>query len=116
MSSTVRPLEPELEQNPEALRIARLAPRPTKVAQTGLSVSFLSDLTGKHLATAGVLALSQLIERLALAGPIVEEVLQWMRKEGRVEVRARAGMEGELRFGLTERGRSEALDAQMRDG
>lgn len=116
MNTTVSPIKPELEQHPEALRIAKLAPRPTKIPHTGLSINFLADLTGKHLASSGVLALSQLIERLALAGPIVEQILQWMRKEGRVEVRARAGMEGELRFGLTERGHSEALDAKMRDG
>lgn len=116
MNNPVSAPEPELEQHPEAVRIAKLAPRPTNIAQTGLSMNFLADLTGKHLASSGVLALSQLIERLALAGPIVEQVLQWMRKEGRVEVRARVGMEGELRFGLTERGRTGALDAQMRDG
>ncbi len=100
----------------EASRIATLAPRPTTLAQTGLSITFLADLLGKHLANSGVLALSQLIDRLALAGPIVEQLLLWMRKDGRVEVRARTGMQGELRFGLTERGRSEALDAMMRGG
>jgi hypothetical protein len=102
--------------DPESSRITQLAPRPTTLAQTGLSITFLADLVGKHLATSGVLALSQLIDRLALAGPIVEQLLLWMRKDGRVEVRARAGMEGDLRFGLTERGRSEALDAMMRGG
>ena len=99
-----------------AQEVSRLAPRPTSLAQTGLSAVFVADLLGKHLASSGVLSLSQLIERLALAGPIVEQVLQWMRKEGRVEVRARAGMDADLRFGLTERGRAEALDAMMRGG
>jgi hypothetical protein len=100
----------------EASRVAKLAPRPTTLAQTGLSATFLADLLAKHLANSGVLALSQLIDRLALAGPIIEQLLLWMRKEGRVEVRARSGTAGELRFGLTERGRSDALDAMMRGG
>jgi hypothetical protein len=117
MNSALDPLDEAPAQGSlEASRIARLAPRPTTLAETGLSITFLADLVGKHLANSGVLALSQLIDRLALAGPIVEQLLLWMRKDGRVEVRARAGMEGELRFGLTERGRSEALDAMMRGG
>jgi len=67
----------------EVRRLARLAPRPTTLAATGLSLTFLSDLLGKHLASAGVLTTSQLIERLALAGPIIDQVLQFMRAEGR---------------------------------
>ncbi len=94
----------------------QLAPRPVTLAQTGLTITFLADLLSKHLASAGVLSFSQLIERLAIAGPIVDQVLQWMRKEGRVEVRARLGADTDLRFGLTGRGREEALDAQMRGG
>lgn len=109
-------ISPASASDIETLRLAKLAPRPASLGQTGLSVTFLADLVSKHLASAGVLALSQLIERLALAGPIVEQVLHALRKEGRVEVRARAGGDGELRFGLTERGRSEALDAMMRGG
>jgi hypothetical protein len=116
MASPLAPIDPQVGQNPEALRVASLAPRPTRLAQTGLSVNFLADLIGKHLANAGVVSLSELIERLALAGPIVDQVLQWMRKEGRVEIRARTGADGDLNYGLTERGRMAALDARMRDG
>ena len=89
----------------EARRLQRLAPRPTTLAATGLTLTFLADLLGKHLATAGVLTSSQLLERLALAGPVVDQVLQFMRAEGRVEVRSRAGQDAELRFGLTDLGR-----------
>jgi hypothetical protein len=117
MNPALNPVDPgPAPGDLEARRIAERAPRPTTLAQTGLSITFLADLLAKHLANSGVLAFSQLIERLALAGPIVEQLLLWMRKEGRVEVRARAGTEGELRFGLTERGRSDALDAMMRGG
>ncbi|MDH4256420.1 MAG: AAA family ATPase, partial [Gammaproteobacteria bacterium] len=101
---------------PELQRLARLSPRPTTLEQTGLSLTFLADLLGKHLANAGVLATSQLIERLALAGPIVDQVLQFMRAEGRVEVRSRLGLDAELRYGLTDRGRLEAADALNRGG
>lgn len=102
--------------SPELLRIAELAPRPTTLAQTGLSLTFLADLLGKHLATAGVLTTSQLIDRLALAGPIVDQILYFLRAEGRVEVRSRQGRDAELRYGLTEKGRLEAVDALNRGG
>jgi hypothetical protein len=100
----------------EARRLQGLAPRPTTMAATGLTLTFLADLLGKHLATAGVLTTSQLIERLALAGPVIDQVLQFMRTEGRVEVRSRAGQDAELRFGLTDHGRKEASDALARSG
>ena len=86
------------------------------LAATGLSLTFLADLLGKHLATAGVLTTSQLIERLALAGPVIDQVLQFMRAEGRIEVRSRVGQDAELRFGLTDHGRKEAADALSRSG
>ena len=100
----------------EVRRLARLAPKPSTLAATGLSLTFLADLLGKHLASSGVLTTSQLIERLALAGPVVDEVLQFMRAEGRVEVRSRTGQDAELRYGLTDLGRKEAADAMNRGG
>jgi hypothetical protein len=106
----LEPISPELE------RLAGLSPRPTTLERTGLSLTFLADLLGKHLASAGVLTTSQLIERLALAGPVVDRILQFMRTEGRVEVRSRQGLNAELRFGLTEKGRLEAIDAMSRGG
>lgn len=114
------PLEPDVAAGdgpaPELRRLTQLAPRPTTLPQTGLTLTFLADLLGKHLASAGVLSTSQLIERLALAGPVLEQVLQFMRAEGRVEVRSRLGLDAELRFGLTDRGRQEAADALNRGG
>ena len=104
------------EISPEIRRLARLAPRPTTVAQTGLSLTFLAELLGKHLLTAGVLTTSQLIERLGLTGPIVNQVMNFMRAEGRVEVRSRQGLDAELRYGLTDKGRDEANDAMSRSG
>ncbi len=106
---------PELV-SPDLLRLAALSPRPTTLAQTGLSLTFLAELLSKHLASAGVLTTSQLIDRLALAGPIIDQILQFMRAEGRVEVRSRLGLDAELRFGLTEKGRVEAADAINRGG
>ena len=104
------------EISPEILRLARLAPRPTTVAQTGLSLTFLADLLGKHFLTAGVLTTSQIIERIGLTGPIINQILNFMRAEGRVEVRSRQGLDAELRYGLTDKGRHESNDAMARGG
>jgi len=100
----------------------QLVPRPTKLAHTGLSEPFLADLISKHLLDGGVLRLSDLAERLKLAGPIIESVLNFMRKEARTEVRGTHGngsgnsATGNLRYALTERGRNSAQDAMYRSG
>ncbi|MDX1465304.1 MAG: AAA family ATPase [Halomonas sp.] len=91
------------------------APRPGRVAETGLSVLYLGDLLVKQLFEQGVLDLHQLSRGTALAGSVVEEVCRFLRDEGRVEVRGQ-GSGGVLRFGLTDRGRASALEALNRDG
>jgi predicted ATPase with chaperone activity len=93
----------------------RLAPQPRSVAETGLADNFIGDLICKHLHDAGVLDMAQLVERLALTGSVLEEVLGYQRKDGRIEVLGQAGGQG-LRYGLTDRGRSAAKDALARSG
>jgi len=95
--------------------VQRLAPQPKNIGETGLNENFLGDLLCKHLHDAGVLDLPRLVERLALTGAVVEEVLQFLRKQGRVEVLGQAGGLA-LRYGLTERGRVAARDAFERSG
>jgi len=98
------------------VRLAALAPRPQSLEATGLDDRFLADLIAKHLHTAGTLTLAQLSERLALSGPIVEKVVNFMRREARVEVRPRPEGRGTLPYALTDHGRSTALDAFARSG
>lgn len=95
--------------------VQRLAPQPRSVSETGLADNFLGDLVCKHLHDAGVLDLPRLVARLALTGAVLEEILAFLRKDGRVEVLGQAGGQG-LRYGLTERGRSAARDALARSG
>ena len=99
--------------------VQRLAPQPRTVRETGLAENFLGDLVCKHLHDAGVLDMSRLVERLALTGAVLEEILGFLRKDGRIEVLGQAsGQPGgqALRYGLTERGRSVARDALARSG
>ena len=99
-------------------QLEQLAPRPNTLAETGLTDSFLADLIAKHLLDGGVLTLADLAERVALAGPIVQKVLEFMRAEARIEVRgvAAGGSAGNLRYALTDRGRASAHDAMDRSG
>ena len=100
----------------QELRAAALAPRPKSVAETGLRLSLLCDLVEKYLYDAGVLTLPALGRRSALAGPILDEALAFLRREGRIEVRGPSPDEPTLRYALTERGRSSAQDALTRSG
>ncbi|VXB94040.1 AAA family ATPase [Pseudomonas sp. 8AS] len=95
--------------------VQRLAPQPKSIRETGLSENFLGDLLCKHLHDAGVLDMPRLVERMALTGAVLEEVLQFLRKHGRVEVLGQTGGQA-LRYGLTERGRTAARDALERSG
>jgi hypothetical protein len=98
------------------LRAAGIAPRPKRVGETGLSLGFLSELLEKHLYDAGAVTLAVLGNRTALAGPILDEALSFLRKEGRIEVRGPTTDDFSLRYALTERGRSSAQDAIARSG
>jgi predicted ATPase with chaperone activity len=95
---------------------ARLAPRPRRLEDTGLSQAFVADLAAKHLLDGGALTVAQLARRLALSGKIVETILHFMREEARIEVVAAREVDGSLGFRLTDRGRGAALDAMLRSG
>jgi len=95
--------------------LQQLAPQPCSVADTGLAENLLGDLLCKHLHDAGVLDMPQLVARLALTGSVLEELLAFLRKDGRIEVLGQTTGQG-LRYALTERGRSAAKDALARSG
>jgi len=97
-------------------KISKLAPRPVQLQDTGLSESFLADLVAKHLLSRGALSIAELSTLLALAGSIVERLLNFMRSEARIEVKPRTGYEQALSYALTDAGRVSALDAMMRSG
>jgi hypothetical protein len=98
------------------LDVMRIAPRPQTLAATGLSPAFLSDLLEKHLFEGGVLSMRELVGRTALSGRLLEELLGFLRKEGRIEVRAQQGDDQGLRYALTERGRGCAMASLIVSG
>ena len=98
------------------MRFKRLAPRPTRLEETGLSITFLSDLIAKHLLDRGTSSLAELARRVTLTGSILETVLDFMRSEALVEVRPNRADHPGLHYALTDRGRCAALDAMQRNG
>lgn len=91
-----------------------LAPAPKSLADTGLSQNLLMELTAKHLHSAGDLDLKQLGARLGLGWQIVEQILTRLRDQAYLEVRSPHG--SDLRFGLTEKGRTFALASFEKSG
>ena len=92
-----------------------LAPRPVDAEATGLTETFMSELTLKHLYRGGVMDLSHLIDRLALAGPVLEPVISLLRNEAYIEVLPEL-RGGSVRYALTDRGRQSANDALTKSG
>ncbi len=98
------------------VRATKLAPRPSKLSDTGLSETFVADLIAKHLLDRGTLSLAELASILTLSGSIIEGVLNFMRTEALIEVRPGKSSVSGLAYSLTDRGRATALDAMMRSG
>lgn len=115
MNSVVTDLRPDQFEG-MVPRAGCIAPRPKTIAETGLSATFLGDLLEKHLFEGGVLTLGMMGKRTALAGPILEDILGFLRREGRIEIRARTADDHGLRYALTERGRASARAALERSG
>ncbi|MGE5138122.1 MAG: hypothetical protein ACM3JD_01560 [Rudaea sp.] len=88
-------------------------PEPRSVEDTGLDLSFISDLALKNLYSPGVLTGYELAEALALPfSAVVEPALAFLRREHMVELKSTAtvSVESSYRYGITDRGRTRARD------
>jgi len=107
----------QLSQSDDShLEVITVAPRPQTIAATGLSTAFLCELVEKHLFEGGVLSMRDLVVRTALSGRLLEELLGFLRKEGRIEVRAQQADQPGLGYAVTERGRGSAMASLMASG
>lgn len=98
------------------IRLSKLAPRPKCLDDTGLSRELVIDLVAKHLLDQGALSLGELSKATCLPGAIIEGLLGFMRTEAMIEVRPNRSDQPGLKYALTERGRTTALDAMLRSG
>ncbi len=89
---------------------------PKTISDTGLSESLLRDLTCKHLYASGSLTTHNLSQKLALAGPVINEILQSLRRDSLIEVKPSQGSKTTLAYGFTERGRTHGVEAIAKSG
>lgn len=100
-----------MTNHPSTNVLQQLLAKPRSVADTGLSQEFLVDLVSKLLYREGAMDLFQLIRASALPGNILDGLLEFLRRESRIEVRNADGTSAGVRYSLSERGRQEALKA-----
>jgi len=105
-----------LKEVAEDNRLQTLVPRPLTLEDTGLTMHFLAELFVKHLNDGGLLTLKQLMQRIALSGPVMESIISFLRKEVLIEVHSRGFEHRELYYGLSQRGRDYAMDAFAKSG
>ena len=95
---------------------AEVAPVPRSIEQTGLPAQLLRELLLKHMLEATNATVRELGSRMALSGAVVGELVQLLRNEALLEVSTARIADNELAFRLSDRGRLEARDAQMKSG
>ena len=91
-------------------------PQIRSVADTGLSLGFLSDLVLKMMYFEGVISGFKIAEmiKLPFAG-VVEEALEFLRREHLCEVRGAGGLgESSYQYTITDRGGSRARELMER--
>jgi hypothetical protein len=100
----------------------QLPPEPTTLAQTGLSIGFLSELALKHIYFAGVLSGQQLADdlRLPFLG-VVDTALTFLKEEEYVDIMGAQGgfYERSFQYVITSKGRNkvhEVLDRSQYAG
>jgi hypothetical protein len=98
------------------MRLARLAPRPKTLDDTGLPRELVVDLIAKHLLDKGTISLAELSTAMCLPGALLETLLNFMRTEALIEISPNRSNQPGLNYNLTDRGRSAALDAMLRGG
>lgn len=86
---------------------ARRAPQ--TVGQTGLDLQFLSELTAKAAAVEGKISVAQLVDRLKLGIPVLDEITSFMIREHLLEITHRGASDFDVHYQLTEEGRIRAI-------
>ncbi|NMH64844.1 AAA family ATPase [Shewanella sp. SHSM-M6] len=102
-------------QSQPSLDATQLAPRPTTMADTGLSESLLLDLVAKHIFTSGVLTKEQMVAKIGVTGGILQALLDTAKKLGWVENRQTTA-DGQMRYALSLAGEIHAKQAFARNG
>lgn len=93
----------------------RLPPAPVSLEAVGLRRQFMVDLILKHLYLGGEMAVGVLARRLRLPVSVIMPVLDFMRVVRLLEVPQRGSFDADIRFALSDSGRSRAGQALERN-
>lgn len=92
-----------------------LLPRaPQSIEETGLGLSFLTELVGKVMFQHGVTKLTELAAHLGLGAGVVDAACAFLRRESLVEVLRRGQNDADVQYELTQAGRKRAMEWLMR--
>jgi hypothetical protein len=96
---------------------AMVPPPPRSLERTGLSPGFLGDLALKHVYFGGDLEGIEVADRMALAFPLVEELLHQLKRQELIVAQGGSGvLRGvRMRHQVTERGRKRVEEILRRD-
>ena len=84
---------------------------PSTVEETGLELSFLAELTLKHILFMGEFKFADIAERVKLPVSVVDPVVDFLQRNKFVEVKgASQFMRSAYRFSLTDQGRKRAAE------
>ncbi|HLC18307.1 MAG TPA: ATPase [Thermodesulfobacteriota bacterium] len=84
---------------------------PKGVTETGLELSFITDLVMKHILLIGEFNLKDLAVRIKLPIAIIDHAVQILRKDRFIEVKGAGGfMRESFNFNITEKGRHRGQD------
>ena len=94
--------------------LAELIKQPRSLEEADVDSELIVDLTLKHLYDGGSLDLGELAERMAIAGIIVEAIVDELRNDFKIKVITGHSGDAYLRYQLTDLGRTEAQHALSR--
>ena len=95
---------------------ARIAPVPSTIEATGLSLPLLEDIVARLLMEVSIADLQTLTKSCALSSPVAEALMQNFRLDNRVEILAPDSGSAGVRYTLTDAGRKFAREAFERSG
>ncbi|GAW94867.1 MULTISPECIES: AAA family ATPase [Colwellia] len=102
-----------IPQDEQAL--AAMAKRPSTIAETGLSEQLLLQLLIKHMLVEHVVSVRLLVEKMALSGGIIQNLLDHAKTINWLENR-QSSKSGQMRYALSELGATEAEKAFNQGG
>ncbi len=111
-----RSLSEDPASHPEDGTAAPFVPQPQTVADTGLDFSMILDLVVKSIYFSGRPAAQQIAAQLALAFPVIDEVLAFLKREQLAEVVGSSGMGEQLyQYSLSAKGMEKVEEALARN-